>query len=135
MAQLNLIRNNNNNNNNSVLYIYILSLVWTTIDGVLIGDCIFDHSQIVTASNCNAIANVHTLETTTAHAKPFQSGFTSRFPVTHLSSGDSSVSVLTSLLSGEYPTTELLLQTVLVITFRLGPFRERRFQQFFYCSA
>jgi hypothetical protein len=104
MVQLNFIRNNNN----SVLYIYILSLVWATKDAVWIGDGTFDHLQTVTGSNYNAVANLHTLQITTAHAKPSQSGFASRFPVTNLSSGDSSASVLTSLLSGEYPTTELL---------------------------
>jgi hypothetical protein len=43
------------------------------------------------------------------HAKssPACSVFTSRFVVTTLNIGDYSASVLTSLLSGEYPTTEL----------------------------
>jgi hypothetical protein len=68
-----------------------------------------DLLQIVTTSNYTAIANLHTLQITTAHANPSQS-FTSRFPVMNLSNGDSSVSVLISLLSGEYPTTELLFQ-------------------------
>jgi hypothetical protein len=38
---------------------------------------------------------------------PGYSVFTSRCLVTALNSGDTSASVLTSLLSGEYPTTEL----------------------------
>jgi hypothetical protein len=43
------------------------------------------------------------------HAKssPGYSVFISRCLVTALNNGDSSASVLTSLLSGEYPTTEL----------------------------
>jgi hypothetical protein len=41
------------------------------------------------------------------HAKPSQFSFTSRFLVTDLNNEDSPVSVLTSLLSGEYPATEL----------------------------
>jgi hypothetical protein len=61
-------------------------------------------------SNYSAIVNLHTLQITRAQAKPSQSAFTSRFPVIDLNNGDSSASVLTSLLSGEYPTTELLLQ-------------------------
>jgi hypothetical protein len=32
-----------------------------------------DHLQIVTTGNCNTIANLHTLQITTAHAKPSQS--------------------------------------------------------------
>jgi hypothetical protein len=60
--------------------------------------------------NYNAIANLHNLQITTAHGKPSQSVFTSRFPVTDLNNGHFSASLLTSLLSGEYPTTELLLQ-------------------------
>jgi hypothetical protein len=60
---------------------------------------------------------------------------TSRFPVMDLSNRDSCASVLTSLLSSEYPTTELLLQTVMVVTSRHGPCRKHRFQQFLYCCA
>jgi hypothetical protein len=37
--------------------------------------------------------------------------FTSGFLVTDLNNGDSSVSVLTSLLSGEYPATELVVDS------------------------
>jgi hypothetical protein len=56
-----------------------------------------------------AIANPHTLQITRSHAKSSQSAFTSRFLVTDLNNRDSSASALTSLLSGEYPTTELTL--------------------------
>jgi hypothetical protein len=83
----------------------ILSLVWVTMDGVWIGDWFIIHLQIETTSNYNTVANLHTLQITTAHPKPSQSDFTSRFPVTDLNNGDSSACVLTSLLFGEYPTT------------------------------
>jgi hypothetical protein len=65
-----------------------------------------DHftTLLVTTRDYNAIPNLRSLHITTAHAKPFQSAFTSRFPVTDLNNGDSSAFVLTSLLSGEYPT-------------------------------
>jgi hypothetical protein len=52
-----------------------------------------------------------------------------------LNNADSCVSVLTLLLSGEYPTTERLLQIVLVITSWHRPHRKRNFQQFLYCCA
>jgi hypothetical protein len=56
-----------------------------------------------------ASPNLHTLQITIAHAKSSQSAFTSRFLVTDLNNVESSASVLTSLLSGEYSTTELTL--------------------------
>jgi hypothetical protein len=52
-----------------------------------------DHN-LMTTLNHSAIANLHTLQITTAHAKSFQSTVTSRFPVTDLNNGDSSASVL-----------------------------------------
>jgi hypothetical protein len=69
-----------------------------------------DYLQIMTTNNYNNITNPHTLQITIAQAKPFQSAFTSRFLVTGLNSGDPSASVLMLLVSGEYPTTALLLQ-------------------------
>jgi hypothetical protein len=60
-----------------------------------------DHVQIVTMSNYYIVANLQTLQITTTHTKPSQCAFTSRFPITDLSNGDSFASVLTSLLSGE----------------------------------
>jgi hypothetical protein len=75
----------------------------------------------------------------TAHAKSFQSAvFISHFLVTASNSGDSSTFVLTSLLSGEYPTAKSPLLTeflttvwtlapvVLLITSLHGPRRKRR---------
>jgi hypothetical protein len=66
--------------------------------------------QIVTTSNHNVIANLHTLQIPTAHAKLSHSAFTSRFLVTVLNNWDSSASVLASLLSGEYCQIAMLLQ-------------------------
>jgi hypothetical protein len=73
------------------------------------GFWIEDHfnTPLVTISNYSAIANLHILQIVTAHFEPSQAAVTSSFPVTDLNNGDSSVSVLTSLLPGEYPTTEL----------------------------
>jgi hypothetical protein len=55
----------------------------------------------------NVIADLHNLQITRAYAKSSQSAFTNRFLVTDINNGDFSASVLTSLLSGEYPTTEV----------------------------
>jgi hypothetical protein len=55
------------------------------------------YTQLVTTSTYNAIASLHTLQITRAHAKPSQSAFTSCFLVTDFNNGDSSDSVLTSL--------------------------------------
>jgi hypothetical protein len=48
------------------------------------------YTQRITASNYWAIANLHTLQITRAHAKSSQSAFTSCFLVTDLNNGDSS---------------------------------------------
>jgi hypothetical protein len=71
-----------------------------------------DHftTRLMTTCDYNTITNLHSLQITTAHAKPSQSAFTSRFPVMDLNNRDSSASVLTSLLSSEYPTIAKLLQ-------------------------
>jgi hypothetical protein len=60
--------------------------------------------QIVTTGNYNALANLHTLQITTAHAEPSQCASTSCLLVMGLNNGDSSASVLMSLLSGNIPT-------------------------------
>jgi hypothetical protein len=57
---------------------------------------------IVFTSNYTAIANLHILQITGAHAKPFQSAFTGRFTVTDLKNGDSSATVLKLLLSDKH---------------------------------
>jgi hypothetical protein len=77
--------------------------VWVTIDGVWIGDWIY---WPFTDRKYNSITNFHTLQITTAHAKPSQSAFSSCFPVTNLKNGGSSASMLMSLSSGKYHTTE-----------------------------
>jgi hypothetical protein len=58
------------------------------IDGVSLEIGFIYHLQIVTTSNCNIIVNLHTLQITTAHAKPSHSASNSRFPVTDLKNGD-----------------------------------------------
>jgi hypothetical protein len=60
-----------------------------------------------TTRNYNAVAYLHTYKSLHAKSSPACSVFTSRCLVTALNNGDSSVSVLTSLQSVEYPTTEL----------------------------
>jgi hypothetical protein len=64
-----------------------------TIDGVWIGD-------FGTTSNYNAVADLHPLQITRAHAKSSQSAFTSHFLVMDLNNRDSSTSMLTSLPAG-----------------------------------
>jgi hypothetical protein len=54
-----------------------------------------------------ALSLISILYKSLAHAKSSQFTFSSRFIVTDPNSGDSPGSVLTSLLSGEYPATEL----------------------------
>jgi hypothetical protein len=58
------------------------------------------YTRLGTTSNCNAIADLPTLQITRAHAKSSQSTCTGRFLVTDLSSGDSSASVVTLLPAG-----------------------------------
>jgi hypothetical protein len=69
------------------------------------------YTQLGTASNYNAVANLHTLQITTAHAKPFPTCcvFTSRSLVTASNNGDSSASALKSSLNGgSLPTDSFL---------------------------
>jgi hypothetical protein len=58
-----------------------------------------DHLHILlgTTSSYSAIADLHTLQITRAHAKSSQLAVTSCFLATDLYDGDSSASVLTSL--------------------------------------
>jgi hypothetical protein len=62
------------------------------------------YTPLTTESNYIAFA---LYKITRAHAKSSQFAFTSRFQVTDINNEDSPASVLTSLLSGEYPATEL----------------------------
>jgi hypothetical protein len=64
------------------------------------------HIPLRTTSNYSAIADFHTVQITTRYVFSC-SGFTSHCLVTANNNGDSSASVTMSLLSGEYPTTEL----------------------------
>jgi hypothetical protein len=76
-----------------------------TIDGIWIGEWIYWplYTRLGTTSNYSAIADIHTLQITAAHAKP-QSCivFPSRCLVSALNNGDSSAFVLTSLTVGQY---------------------------------
>jgi hypothetical protein len=118
----------------------IMSGLRVTLDGVSGLDIRFiDHlyTQHGTASNYRAIANHHTLQTTTAHAKSFQACciFTSRSLVTASNSGDSSASALKSCLNGgSLPTdpfphrlpyrTNLVAPVFFLITPRHDPLRQ-----------
>jgi hypothetical protein len=84
------------------------------------------NTRLVTTFNYSAITCIHTLQITRAHAKSSQFAVTSRFLVTNLNNGDSSASMLTSLPAGYCSTTELLLQTVLLITSRHRPLIKHR---------
>jgi hypothetical protein len=82
------------------------------IDGVWAGEWIFDHlyTRLGTTSIYKAIAHLHASEFSRTHVKSSQFAFTSRFLATDRNNRDSSASVLTSLLTGEYATTELSAQ-------------------------
>jgi hypothetical protein len=56
------------------------------------------NALLVTTLNYSAIANLYTLQTTTAHAKSLQSAFISRFLVTDHNNGDSSTAPTKSSL-------------------------------------
>jgi hypothetical protein len=84
----------------------VSSHIWATIDGVLDNGFI-GNSQGVTTNNYNTVADFHTLQITTTHAKYFPacSVFTRCFLVTTSNNGYSSASVLkTSLNGGSIPT-------------------------------
>jgi hypothetical protein len=57
-----------------------------------------DHLQVITINNNNTLANFNTLQIIIAHTKPFQSAFTSRFPVMDLNNGASSTASTKSSL-------------------------------------
>jgi hypothetical protein len=85
------------------------------------------YTPLVTTTNYNALVNLHTLQITRAHVMSSQFAFSSRFLATNLNNGDSSASVLTSLLSGEYPTTEQNSLCPLFVTSQHGPCRNTPF--------
>jgi hypothetical protein len=66
------------------LYYHVL----VTRHGVWIGNWIIEQLQIVSIGNYNAISNLHTLQSTIAHANSSQFVFTSRFQVTALNNVD-----------------------------------------------
>jgi hypothetical protein len=108
-----------------------------------------DHfnTWLVTTFNCSAIANLHTLQTTTANAKPSQSVTVStrHSLVTTSNSGDSSASELTLLPAGSQlhrlsslhrlPYNWLTSKLVWIITSLQGPHTKHCFQQFLYCCT
>jgi hypothetical protein len=51
------------------------------------------HFQVVTTDNYNPIADFHTLRITAAHAKSYQSAFTSRFLATDFNTVTTTVSL------------------------------------------
>jgi hypothetical protein len=120
----------------------MLSHVYVTIGGGFGLDIgLIDHlrTQLGTTSNYSAVANVRTLQITTAHAKYYPTCYvsTGRFLVTASNSGDSSVSALKpSLNGGSLPTasslhsipykTDFVAPVVLLITPRHGPPRQHR---------
>jgi hypothetical protein len=65
-------------------------LIYSTGFGLVIGFIAHFNTLLVTTLDYNAIADLHTLQTTVVHAKSFQSAFTSRFLITDLNSGNSS---------------------------------------------
>jgi hypothetical protein len=69
---------------------------------------------LVTKSNYSAIANLRTLQITTAHANSFHACcvFTNRFPVPASNSGDSSASALKSSLNGGFLPTDCFLHSL-----------------------
>jgi hypothetical protein len=92
-------------------------------------------TRLETTSNYSAIAKVHTLQITTAHAKSFPACcvFTSRFLATASKRGDSSASALTSLLPGSQLWTNCCncqlssdSLTESYLTSRHGPCRKHR---------
>jgi hypothetical protein len=95
---------------NIYIYIYIYSHIFggMIIDGVWIGELDLKtythHSELQVIT---ALSLISTLHKSLAQAKSSQSAFTSRFMVTDLNNEDSPSSVLKSLLSGEYPATEV----------------------------
>jgi hypothetical protein len=104
----------------------MLSRVTVTLDGFWIEFADYFSTQPVITLNYRAIADFHTLQTITAHAKSFPafSVFTRRFLVTASNSGYTSASVFKSSQNGGSLSTEhtcnSLLQRVPVITIRHG---------------
>jgi hypothetical protein len=96
------------------IYVRVSPLLWdmkychvytymVTIDGVNIVEWIHCHlyTRLGTTSDCNSIADLHTLQTTTTHARPQSFRvFPSRCLVTAPNSRDCSASVLTPLPAG-----------------------------------
>jgi hypothetical protein len=111
----------------SIVHVNILSRVKSDSRqgfGLEIG--FIDHLQAVTINNHNTIANVHTLQITTAHTKTFQSAvFTSRCPVTDSNSWDSSNAPTKSSLH-RFPYNWLNSKRVSFVTFRHGSRRKHR---------
>jgi hypothetical protein len=94
-------------------YCHVLgACVYETIDEVWTGDWIYWHTchTTWTASNYSAVTDLHNSQVTTASAKPFSSLLSSTaVPQQRLLTVEIlQLPALTSLLSSEYPITELL---------------------------
>jgi hypothetical protein len=73
-----------------------------------------DYLQIVTIE----LSLIPTFYKSLEHKMSSQPAFTSRFLVMDLNNGDSSASVLTSLLSGEYPTPDSFKKVKVTLRWR-----------------
>jgi hypothetical protein len=93
------------------------------------------YTQLRTTSNYSAIANLNTLQITTAPDKSFPACcvFTSRYLVTASNSGDSPASVLNSSFHRLLYRTDMVAPIVFLITPRHGPSRKRLFQPYLCC--
>jgi hypothetical protein len=63
-----------------------------------------DHLQVITTNNYITIDNFHTLQITTAHAKSFQSAFTSCSPVMELNNVSSKLHRPSRLFTDSHTT-------------------------------
>jgi hypothetical protein len=110
--------------------LYILSRVGVILDWVF--DWMLDLLIHVVTMN---IANIHTLQITTAHAKYFPACgvFTSRSLVTASNSGESSTAALKSSLHSLPHRTHSDVPIFFLVTHLHGPNRKHRFEEYIYC--
>jgi hypothetical protein len=86
---------NNTLVNHTVHLLNIVMTEWlSTGFGLEIGFIDHFNTRLLTTLYYSVIADLHTLQITTAPAKSFQSAITSYFPLTYFNIGDSSASML-----------------------------------------